>query len=499
MSFSLGSIVAHIKADIGDFKSKMNEVQTGIKKADKTFSDFGKGVQANGAKLTAFATTPIVALGVGFVKLASDAEETNSKFQAVFKDGADNAAQQLDNMAQTLGRSRTELRGYAATLQDTFVPLGFARDKASEMAISVVGLSEDLASFNNLNTADVVRDIQSALVGNTETLRKYGVVASQDAIIQEALTSGLIANKNQLDPTIKAQAIYNLMVKGTADAQGDAARTSESTANQMKALQSEFKGLGEELGTILIPLAIKLIDNLRKLTTWFSDLTEGQKKTILIIAGLVAVIGPLLIVLGTMIGLVTSLITLAGVLNIGLLPLIATFAGIVLAIIAVIAIGILLINNWDKVKAFGKSLVDSISANWTHLVGQLKQTGRNILDAIMWPFTEARKKIDEAVNWIKDKLDFTKRNSPSIVDIVERGVGKVNNALGGLQLAGVGVPRASLAGIGPGSAGGGIRSGATSINIDLTGAIISSDRDAMRVSKQIGNNIVKNLRSNIRV
>lgn len=284
---------------------KLQIVISALDKASKQFNTiagkfnkFGDNLTKAGKKMSIGVTLPLLAVGGGLLKLASDAEETQSKFEAVFKEQAKDAEKWAKEFGKSIGRSETDLKGYAATLQDTFVPLGFAREKAADFSKSLVELAVDLASFNNLAEDDVIRDLQSAMVGNTETLRKYGVVASQAAIEQEAINSGLVKNKNEIDAAVKSQAILQLTLKGTTDAQGDALRTAGGFANQMRALKSEAKGLGEQLGKQIIPVALKVVDAIKGMVRWFSNLSEGQQKTILIIGGVVAALGPLLMVLG---------------------------------------------------------------------------------------------------------------------------------------------------------------------------------------------------------
>lgn len=484
--FDLGSVIAHVKADVTDFKKN-------ISGASQTMTDFGKSARKQGALLSATVTAPILALGTGFVKLASDAEETNSKFDAVFKDMAGSADEAFGTLALTIGRSKTELKGYGATLQDTFVPLGFARDTASEMSIEVVKLSEDLASFNNLRTEDVVRDMQSALVGNTETLRKYGVVASQEAIVQEALTSGLIKNKNELDAQTKAQAIFNLVMQGTADAQGDAERTAGSTANQIKALQSEFKAMGEELGTILIPIVQILLTHLRGLVEWFRGLSEEQQKAILVILAIVAAIGPLLIVLGSLAGAITSVIAV--------LPVVAALIAALISPIGLVVIAIVALATAWATNAFGiqdktKVLWAFITEKFSSGLSFLRSIGSQIKDAIMKPFNEAKSAAEAAIKSIRAKMEDLnpmKRHSPSVVDLVTKGV----DALVGqyARINDLSMPAATGI-LQNGSGMSGAAAGGIVINLD--GANISSPQVASQYAEMIGDQIMRRLKMNIR-
>ena len=135
-----------------------------------------------------------------------------------------------------------------ASLQDTFVPLGFSRTESAKLSATLTELALDVASFNNKIDADVVRDFQSAIVGNHETVKKYGVIINEAAIEQEAIKLGLIEHKSELMEFHKVQARVNLLMEGTKDAQGDISRTSHTLTNQIKSLSSQFTKLKEALG-----------------------------------------------------------------------------------------------------------------------------------------------------------------------------------------------------------------------------------------------------------
>ncbi len=234
-------------------RAAVNQLRKAQQETNKTEISFGKLAGAIGVgNIAARAFT--TALGVvrrGFmesIQAASDFQEVSAKFDTVFKDQADSVREWAETFADSVGRASSDQLAFLATIQDTLVPLGFARGAAADMSKQVVELATDLSSFNNLPTDQVIRDIQSALVGNTETLRKYGVVANQAAIEQEALTSGVWDGEGALTAQEKAAAIMNLTLAGTVDAQGDAERTADSFANTQRRLQSELTELKISLG-----------------------------------------------------------------------------------------------------------------------------------------------------------------------------------------------------------------------------------------------------------
>jgi len=102
---------------------------------------------------------------------------------------------------------------------------------------------------------------------------------------------------------------YQFVMSKTANAQGDFARTSEGAANQMRIFQESMKELGASFGAVILPAFTKLVQKANAVLLKFRNLDEGTKKTIMIIGGIAAAIGPVLVVLGSMssgIGLVAS-------------------------------------------------------------------------------------------------------------------------------------------------------------------------------------------------
>lgn len=234
-----------------------------------------KGIVTGGA--LALVGQQLIEFGKRSVAAASDVEEMQSKFNTVFKDLAGDVTGELQTFANAANRSIYDLQGFAATLQDTFVPLGFARQEAADTSVQLVKLAEDLASFNNLGTADVVRDLQSAMVGNTETLRKYGVVATQAAIDQKALEMGLEFTKGKMDAQTKAAAILAITLESTTDAQGDAIKTSDSYANQLKGMEAAMSELSIVVGQMLIPAMTELVQIGTSTIKFFTQGLENGK------------------------------------------------------------------------------------------------------------------------------------------------------------------------------------------------------------------------------
>jgi len=242
-------------------------IQTSLRGGDKLRKDLKavtgrlKSVAAAGVKLAAVGLAAGAATFAAFsVKAASDLEETMNKFNVVFGENAGEVKKWGDAYAAQIGRSEEQMARFLSNAQDLLIPLGFEEGAATAMSQDLTILSTDLASFNNMADADVMRDLQSALTGSGEVMKKYGVIVSEAAVKQELLNQGL-DSKNATNQQ-KVMARYNLILRGTTAAQGDATRSAGSFANQLKDLQGKALDFAANVGTFLLPILSDWIDEL---------------------------------------------------------------------------------------------------------------------------------------------------------------------------------------------------------------------------------------------
>ncbi len=209
--------------------------------------------------------------GQEMVNMASSVEEMRSKSSVVFGQFVNDVRSQLGQFGDNVGRSTHELESMASSIQDTFVPMGFARGEASKLAVELTKLAVDVASFNNASDTDTMMAFQSALVGNHETVRRFGVVITEATLKQELLRMGINKASKDVTNAEKVQARLNLIIAGTSDAHGDAERTSGSFANTSKALGSALSELSVDIMTPMLP-------KLTKMAEGFIDATETARE-----------------------------------------------------------------------------------------------------------------------------------------------------------------------------------------------------------------------------
>ena len=240
----------------------------GVRKATKAFdklqgaakASFGK--IAGAAKVAATAVAGIGVVGVAgalkAIDAASDLEEAISKAGVLFGDGADEVERFAEGAAKALGQSKQEAIDAAATFAIFGKSAGLAGDDLVGFSTDFVELASDLASFNNTSPQDAVDAIGAALRGESEPLRRYGVLLNDATLKAEALALGIYDGEGALTAQQKVLAAEQAIYKQTADAQGDFARTSDGLANKQRILRAQLANVTTEIGSKLLPIALQI-------------------------------------------------------------------------------------------------------------------------------------------------------------------------------------------------------------------------------------------------
>ena len=178
----------------------------------------------------------------------------------------------------------------------------------------------------------------------------------------------------------------------------------KTPAGKIQQLKNSFGDLWEGLGAALAPALAKvasyLSNNVVPVLERIVNFMVAHPiigKIVVGITALLAVGGPLLIFLGTLmssIGIIVGGLTTVGPLLTGML---APIAGVVAAIAGAIVIGVLLYKNWDKVKAW-------LIKTWTTISTQARAKFTAVKNAIIKPFQTAKTKITTLVNNIKTSV-----------------------------------------------------------------------------------------------
>jgi len=296
----LTKVVVRLAADLSDYDK-------GLQQATRKTETWSKNLRKTGKRLTAGLTAPILGfLGYSTDK-ASDLYESINKVEVVFGDAADSVLDFARNADTALGMSSQAALEAAATYGNLFESVGLAKDASADMSMELVQLASDLASFNNLDPTDVLQKLQSGLVGEVEPLRSLGINLSATAVKAKALEMGLADTADALTPAMLMQARYALILEQSANAHGDFARTSNGVANSARIVRAQLANLSAKLGGVLLPYVMKALNVGKQLLSWMSGMDESTQRWVVGTLLLVAAVGPLLLLLGSLAGAVSNI------------------------------------------------------------------------------------------------------------------------------------------------------------------------------------------------
>lgn len=571
MPFDVGSVVAHVKADMTDFKK-------GIGEAKGTLSEFGAGLMDFGkqaAVFTGVATAAIVAFGKQSLDAYNESAAIYAQQKAVLQSTHHAAGLYIEDLQdqakalQNLTRYSDEAIGGAQNLLLTFTNItGGTFQQATDIVLDMsTALGQDLKS----SAIQVGKALQDPVLGVT-ALRRVGVNfnKAQQEVITKLVETGHAAEAQQL-----------ILKELNTEFGKSAVAAGQTFAGQLDILKNKFNDLQERLGAVIagfatfiatgnltsdflaglgiqeddprLDMLFRFRDALMGLANW---ITQNQPLVLQFLSSLAIGIGSLMVI-GTVaaaIMLLTNPLTLViaaitafafawqtnflGIRDITsavvtevisffndyLMPAFLVFqewwdkywpsislmlkgtwdimVGIIqiaaALIYGIIKVALALISGdweaaWDAIVQFCNTAWDGIKRIFNGAIEFIKGWGGAMFHELVKPFEDAWNAIQSLVNKIKDALDFTKRHSPSVVDIVKRGVGLVNDALENINMDIPVNARTNLA-VNPA----GTNSMNNSITIDLSGAVISDALSAQRMGEQIGDSIIKKLGNHVR-
>lgn len=239
-----------------------NELRKEINNANKSISGLQKSASKSaGGVTTAFKKlkTGIIALGIGKVikdsiQSGMDAIESDSLFETSLGKSADAVRSWSDEISNVLGLNAVAMRKNTGVIYNMTSSMGVAEENALKMSKGISLLSEDMASFYNLDSAEAFNKLRAGLTGETEPLKALGILVDENTVKQVAYSEGIAENGAELTQQQKVLARYVAILKQTGNAQGDLARTINSPSNQLRILKQQVTNLGIAFSKFLMPV-----------------------------------------------------------------------------------------------------------------------------------------------------------------------------------------------------------------------------------------------------
>lgn len=360
-----------------------------LKAVGQSLKDTGAKIEGVGKKL-APVSGAAAAIGGGLLKLGYNAMTS---------------ADELGTLSKQTGISTDELQkmSYAADLVDVSVEsitgalrkmktkMDPANETFAKLGVSVTNADGSLRDATDVfyDSIQAISEIENETERDQVAMELFGKGADELAGIIDDGGAALKEYGNQ------AEDLGLILDKDTIEALNDTNDTFEKTKqNVLKSLAQ----VGTKVATVLTPLLDKVSDLIGKVTERLRALTPAQTETILKVVGIVAAVAPAIIVIGKIVSGIGSIISVIGSV-VGLLG-----GPLTIAIVAIVAVGILLYKNWDKIKETAKKLYDG-----------LKKTWENIKTAVVGAVTKIKDTVSRTWDNIKTKVTTTVSNVKNAV------------------------------------------------------------------------------------
>lgn len=232
-----------------------------------------KGIAA--AAAAAFSVKALVDFGKEAVSLASDLQEVQNVVDTAFGDMAYKVEAFADTAIEQFGMSELSAKRTASTYMAMARGMGIADGAASDMALSLTGLTGDIASFYNISQELADVKLKSVFTGETETLKDLGVVMTQANLEAYALSKGITKSLDAMSQAELVGLRYQYVMQSLSLAQGDFARTSGSWANQTRILSENWKEFMGIVGQGLIQVLTPLLQILNRIVAGLTALAKS--------------------------------------------------------------------------------------------------------------------------------------------------------------------------------------------------------------------------------
>lgn len=297
----------------------------------------------------------------------------------------------------------------------------------SNLEKAVKGLSAAYLAFPDTLKIESLADSLQETLATGNAVGQYAELLERLGVDLESFESGLAGISDEAER--QNYALQILEEQGLYELYDSYMKNNEALMESKQATQ-DFQESLAGLAEVITPIITQITEVATLLINWFTQLDPAVQNTILVILALVAALGPMLSLFGTIAIALSAL-------GAGFLGMAATVAGVVAAVIAAL---LLLASNWEQVKARIQMYIDNVKQFMDNLGKKTEETFQwmitvistaiaNIVNFIVDFVRVAGEWFEKMRNTIKEKVDSAKENAvkafEKLVNGIEEKVSKI--------------------------------------------------------------------------
>lgn len=204
-------------------------------------------------------------VGKAAVDTASDLTEVQNVVDVTFAKNAGTINNWAKSSMAAYGLSELSAKQYTGTIGAMFKSMKLGDADVLRMSQGIAALSGDFASFFNITSDEAFSVLRSAVSGETEAIKRFGVNMQTANLEAFALSQGIKKSYDEMTQAEKATLRYDYIMSAMADTQGDYARTSDQLANSQRTMNLEFESLSATVAKKALPTITSAVRGLGSL------------------------------------------------------------------------------------------------------------------------------------------------------------------------------------------------------------------------------------------
>lgn len=253
----IANIMRLSSSDFNALGSTIVDLGNNFATTEREIVEFTERLAPSG-RVVGATTADVLAISAALASTGVEAEAGGTAFSKLFR--------QLATASATGGKALERFATIAGQTNEQFAAL-FARDPGKAVEAFIEGLARMREEGQNL----------------FPVLRELGIVDERQtrAVLALAGAQGLLTKS--MDLSRKAWKEQTALTE-------EARKRFETTESQLRLLTNEFREMGAEIGTLLLPHIRNLANSLRDLIRWFDDLSPAGKDAVVAITAISAAV-----------------------------------------------------------------------------------------------------------------------------------------------------------------------------------------------------------------
>lgn len=288
-----GSVYSEVRIKLSKLDGDLTAVYQRLGKLERTIKDSSNTATTSFTKMFAsiasgqivanLASKAVGALVQGIkdsIQVSIDAQETFSKYDAVFEGMGSEAEKAAERFADAFDLAGVTAKDMLSNTGNLLQGFGATRSESLAMAEAVNTLAADLASFTNYSggAKGASEALTKALLGERESAKGLGIAILESDVQVELARKGQQGLTGEALKLAKAQATLEIITRQAKNSIGDYARTQDSTSNTIKRAGEATKELQVQTGTFLNPTVETAAGLWDKVATALADVIAKQNE-----------------------------------------------------------------------------------------------------------------------------------------------------------------------------------------------------------------------------